>query len=402
MTTLDNPLSHQIETFNQSLAFVNSFSAKHQEEKQKLPYHINILDLIWANENAHSRIFSELLKQKSNGKFEILDSFTEYLNKLSERFPRHFDSPKIRTEKNNIDIQIVGKDSVFIIENKIHDAGDQPNQLARYINLVSNTVGKNKDIFILYLTKDGTKEPNPYTWLLNGENYLDIYENNFLKINFRYDILPWLKTQVLPNVRLKDVFLKSTVEQYIDYLEGFFNQRTIHKNMNEELKKHISESLGLGESLEDNITRLEEKSKEIDVLKNQIIDQIQDVQHDLFQSWYNKLKSDFTSSQLLSPDEFLKETTVKEVGLIFSFLNVKFVVSLQMNKNEGLYFGVRRHSVEIEAAESIKKLCKDLNLSKQSTDWWYSWQYTDYQNAYSELSSLIKQIESYIAENSKK
>jgi hypothetical protein len=41
----------------QSLAFVSEFMKIHKKTEAKLPYHINVIDELHANENAHSRIF---------------------------------------------------------------------------------------------------------------------------------------------------------------------------------------------------------------------------------------------------------------------------------------------------------------------------------------------------------
>jgi len=393
-------MNPEIENFNQTLAFVDSVAAKHQEEKKKLPYHINILDLIWANENAHSRIFTELLKQKSNGKYEILDSFTEYLNGINRNFPKSILASKITAEKQRIDILISGRDSVFIIENKVHDATDQPAQLARYINQVISNEGAKKSLFVIYLTKDGTKKPSQGTWVLNGEDYFKSYETRFLEINFRYDILPWLKTHVLPNVKLKDVFLKSTIEQYIDYLEGMFNQRTIHKKMNEELKKHIGETIGLGQSLEENIRILESKSRELDQVKNQVISMVNSTKKAMWPLWYNQLEKDFNHLELL-PKSFLNENTkFTKVGVKLKHKEFEFAISLESDGNS-LYYGLGRHSSSTTMLEPIKALAQNLlkGYRDDNQNWWYARKNTNYQDAYTELSSLIKLTESYINEH---
>lgn len=392
----DNTLSEQ-ENFNKTLDFVNTISVKYQEENKKLPYHINILDLIWANENAHSRIFSELLKQKSNGQFEILNSFTEYIQSINKNFPKGIISPKITAEKQRIDILISGKNAVFIIENKVHDAVDQSAQLARYINQIRSKEGDEKALFVVYLTKDGTKKPNPSTWILNDVDYFKTYENNFLEINFKYDILPWLKTQVLPNVKLKDVFLKSTIEQYIDYLEGLFNQRAIHKNMNEELKNHISLRIGLGNSLEKNIEILERKSTELDQAKNQITSLIESTQKSMWSNWYDQLATDFNHLEML-PKSFLNENSkFTKVGVKLFHKGFPFAVSIESD-TYSLYFGLGRHSSSKELLEPIKSLAKIALKGYQDDNkfWWYGWKFTSYSQGYSELKSLILLIESYI------
>lgn len=46
----------------------------------------------------------------------------------------------------------------------------------------------------------------------------------------------WLEEIVLPNIKIKDTYLISAIQQYIDHLKGLFQQRLIDKNMNENLE----------------------------------------------------------------------------------------------------------------------------------------------------------------------
>jgi len=66
----------------------------------------------------------------------------------------------------------------------------------------------------------------------------------FVESNYCYDILPWLKEDVLPNCKLKDDNLVSALKQYIDHLEGMFDQRNSNV-MEENLKNWLKEKLGL-------------------------------------------------------------------------------------------------------------------------------------------------------------
>ena len=47
----------------------------YESEYRKLPYQVNILDEIHANENAHTRILLSLLRYEDNHDFPILKSF---------------------------------------------------------------------------------------------------------------------------------------------------------------------------------------------------------------------------------------------------------------------------------------------------------------------------------------
>lgn len=54
---------------------------KYQEENEKLPYYINIIDEIRANENGHTRLLVKLFNYKDkNGIRIIIKSFLNFFN----------------------------------------------------------------------------------------------------------------------------------------------------------------------------------------------------------------------------------------------------------------------------------------------------------------------------------
>lgn len=79
-----------------------------------------------------------------------------------------------------------------LLDNKINWATDQELQLARYFNTVKQHGIQKRNIFVIYLTLDGSKKvssnslPNSLRDELNNGN-------RFIKMNYRDDILPWLK-----------------------------------------------------------------------------------------------------------------------------------------------------------------------------------------------------------------
>jgi hypothetical protein len=214
--------------------FENGFSKIYEKWEKKLPYHINLIDLLHANENAHSRILGKLLQQKSSsGEFEILTSFIQYLTKKNKG--KTFNNikiirPEITVEIERVDIWIRDFTTKYalIIENKVHWAGDQEEQLCRYVDKTINHGFKKENIYVLYLPPTDNKDPDERTW----GPYKDEFQDRYLKITFRDEILPWLKHEVLPKIKNKDTFLRSALEQYIDHLEGMFNLRLIEKDMN--------------------------------------------------------------------------------------------------------------------------------------------------------------------------
>ena len=263
-----------IETYN--LLFDISKNVKKEREIQllQLPYHINVIDELHINENAHSRILTKLLQFKNtNGQYEILTSFIDYIKKEKKSSPEFerikIDSPVITQEKERIDLWVRDYASKYaiIFENKIYDAADQEAQLYRYIEKTRICGFLDPNIFILYLTKFGDKEPSDQTWGGEKENY----QSRYLVLSFRDDVLVWLKNIVIPNIRQKDVYLLNAVSQYVDYLEGLFSLRKINKSLNMDLQKIISERLGLYScGNKEALNKIEETIKDFQEVLNQL------------------------------------------------------------------------------------------------------------------------------------
>lgn len=228
---------------------------KLQKLKSKLPYHINLIDELHADENAHTRILIKLLKYKEENNYPILNSFLGLLSSYCSEIPDFIKYPEIKFGKDYIDGSIKGFDSYgnkfgIIIENKIHWAKDQNQQIERYIESFKNDIPV-KNIYVVYLTSNGFKKVDNSSLTSKAKFDLDVTDDDngrFIPINYRDDILPWLKEIVLPNCKIKEEYLLSAVQQYIDHLEGLLSLRKIDKENNSIMETSIIEKLGLKES----------------------------------------------------------------------------------------------------------------------------------------------------------
>lgn len=235
-----------MDQYNELLNFIDKFSRQYEAEKLRMPYHINLIDELHINENGHSRILFRLLSfVNEKGEYEIFQSLLNYIIWRNGKDDCGFSNitiknPRITQEEERIDLWVRDTGYAIIFENKIYNAADQDAQLFRYIEKTNKQSYKKHDIYIIYLSSDG-KEPDHQTW---GE-YENEFTNRYVNLSFKNDILPWLKGSVLPSVRLKDCFLQSAIQQYIDYLEGLFLLRTIQKSMNMNLEKTIKNHLDL-------------------------------------------------------------------------------------------------------------------------------------------------------------
>lgn len=191
-------------------------------------YNANIITELHANENAHSRILRMLL-QYDNGKKEypILRKFLEIPNLKKVFGNTDFKSPIFRNEQERIDVLIEEPPSfAIIIENKIKGAPDQERQLERYIESVNGHDVPYDNIYAIYLTDSGGKEVSKHSFTDDAKECLGYKDENdmgrFVPMNYRYDILPWLEKEVLPNCIEKEELLISALKQYIDYLKCMF------------------------------------------------------------------------------------------------------------------------------------------------------------------------------------
>lgn len=212
---------------------------------EKLPYHLNIIEELHSNENAHSRILAKLLQYKNHHGFVIYESFLNFIVSRNQDKDFHkitIHNPCITQEEERIDVWIRDeKNYAIIIENKIYEAGDQNEQIKRYIEITKKYGFDDNSIFVLYMPSF-RRETSNQTW----GKYKEAFTNRFAVVSFNEDILEWLKNYVLPNVTIKEVYLRSAIEQYIDFLEGYSSRR--EQTQKEELLSLILNKIGLEQS----------------------------------------------------------------------------------------------------------------------------------------------------------
>jgi len=389
--------------------FINRFKEIYDKEKDCLPYHINLIDELHADENAHSRIFAKLLRFKENDKFPFLEKF---LNDVCG-FKLTVEKPKVKKVDScrRIDIPIFDDNYVVLIENKVTDkAPDQNNpnggQLSRYIETIEKNYGRNlKDIFVVYTPKY-SREPSDDCWI-NKENvsYKNDFSQRFCSLSYRDIIYPWLKNDILPFIDEKNVYLRSAFEQYVDYLEGMFSLRTIDEEMNMKLQEFIKNELGLEDDKpEDAVESLSEKETEL----NNAITQVQQLKSKYqkqivlryFKKWEEFLKTDFPSFKIVG-DKFELDKNCINVGVEFCLNNENYVAIIECNdcNNPNIYYGIGRHFVSPSKYETPGILQEILDENKliDPEDFWYGWKWSTLGDVYMNLKRLIEEIENKIA-----
>lgn len=253
------------------LELVNYYSGIKRQLEAKQPYHLNVLDELYINENGHSRILAKLLQYKSeNQQYDMLESIIDFISRETrmESFGSiKVNQPEITQEKERIDLWVRDKDYAIIFENKIYNAADQDAQLSRYIEKTKGYGYQENQIYVVYLSQNGEK-PDKQSW----GSYEKAFQSRSVNLSFREHIQRWLKEQVLPNIRIKEAVLRSAIEQYIDYLDGLFDLRTQNDTINMELESVIIEKLNLNqfENDFDKVKVLQGKIEEVNELYNQL------------------------------------------------------------------------------------------------------------------------------------
>lgn len=407
----------EINRYKELLNFLPKFKEKYEEEKAKLPYHINILDEIWANENAHSRILARILEYRENGKSIFLESFLKNIG-FTEIPIDNLVVQKVDSW-GGIDIPICDKKHFIIIENKINWAKEQNQkekgggQLARYINQTIQKGFEEKNIFVIY-TPEQQNEPSDEIWDLYNEEYkyLHSYKKDFQKrykcASYKEYIYKWLKDSVLPQIKVKDTFLHSALLQYIDYLDGRFGFRTVEKQMNMELEKLIKDEFRIDETdLENSLKILTEKQNLLSNLNDKVIDLRNSYEIslkkekyiELFSQWKNKLKDDFPSLRdKILGDMFVINKDIINLGVKFEINGDNYAIVIECNDvmNDNLYVGIGRQfqsNTKHNKSEELDKVLNENELDKtEPDDFFYGWKYTHNIDNYEKLKQLIENI----------
>jgi len=175
----------------------------------------------------HSRFIAFLLN--TDGSHEQNDLFlkkfleqtkVDFITKNVKVFPNEYD----KSEKDNIDIFILGKKRAIIIENKIW-AGDSNHedhgQLEGYFEKVRDDYNiPSQNIIVYYLTLDGHRPSNESCGKYKGTG-----EMNLHLISYGVEIIQWLK-ESLEEIDKKHKKLKDAIVQYIKLLEKMTHNRT--------------------------------------------------------------------------------------------------------------------------------------------------------------------------------
>ena len=312
--------------------FLKKFQELKKNNEQKRPYSINIIDELHANENAHSRILMRFLSFSSFGRKPIFENFVSLLNeKLNDSVKiKDFSDPKFEGQFNYIDIYVYERDrQSVIIENKIDWAIDQDKQIERYVKASKNAGIPNNKIYLVYLTDDGRKKAADYSLTKTAKELLGMNNNvgengsdgRYIELNYRYDILPFLKEMLAYLDFSKEVYLKAALVQYIDYLEGRYGIRTREKDYFDSIINELKEILKIKDSDIEKTSQKENVYNNINNFKTTLIDTMRKKRIDDKDSCFLEELESYLNAlgNAIYPEEMRPRIIAKDV--LFSFAN---------------------------------------------------------------------------------
>ncbi len=372
--------------------------------KASMPYHINLIDELYINENGHSRILTKLLQYRnSKGDYEILQSFIDFAvsKNTCDGWDIQIKKPIITQEKDRIDLWVRDEDYALIFENKVYNATDQDAQLYRYIKKTKENgykEYKEEQIYLFYLPQY-QHTPDDRTW--GNADTKERFKSRFAILSFRDYILPWLKNEILPNIRQRDHQLLHAVAQYVDYLNGLFNLRETDKPLNMELQSIIATQLGLDTNaspkekineLDKALTDLNELQSQMQVMRNLAYQELQ-------KQYVEKWKGEYACP---SSFEFCKYTeNADSIGFGVKFTYDGKETHIFIGYNGRLYCQIEYNCELSNEERNIENssLLPIVRPKLSEENWWCIWRYfnaMDFDGVYACFKEVIEIVDAHL------
>ncbi len=354
------------------------------DEKTKMPFHLNLLDTALEGrmrETAHSRFLWQLLRLK-----RILESFTDRffpgIFSINEKYTLHI------PDKYRIDISLQTETDFFIFENKVNDAEEQCGQIFRYVNHALKKGYRTDHIHVLYLTSATHDAPSVYSLTKDGQGKETIPDS--IKINvvsYKEDIVRWLE-DIYSQISVDEIYLKTSIFQYLDYLKEKFNISNRYSYMNNKIQSLIKEKLFTEDmnSLQ-RLNALSDTKKQLDQLKSYLEKLEAKQEAHRFQEWFDQLVCEYPIEEF----EWIRDNPY-DIHIDFVYHGYK--MSACLTKDGGLCWGIRCHKWPIPQKwiDSVHSSVQLFLPRAQSADWWPAWDNTSYENGLERFITLIKWV----------
>lgn len=374
--------------------------------KGKAKYHFNALLNADPDEPKVSKILAGFFLQKTNGEYRILKDFVN--RNWGSSLSSMIKNPIIITEevvKNDkrIDILIYEKDKYAIVmENKIWEASDQPNQLANYIEaMMGGSYNFNEEqIYVAYLPKIKEHLPSPNTWKREGtgDSYKEEFKDRFKLIDFKEKILPWLESSKEIQKITDNPYFENSRFLFIDFLRRKLDIDNIDNMAQKEIEKQLREYFGTGDNAiadADKLVQMINKLPKIDI--NEVVKHLAKIRKEktkmAMQEWLIYLQRDYPESFFdgSTKAHMAVGTTVPYMG-IPAFFSV-FIWNYQYNEANSVAIALTDEGTPYR--KDIEPKVRDLVRGKKGFlkgHGWLYYKFVSYEQAYPLLQELVREL----------
>lgn len=374
--------------------------------KGKVKYHFNALLNVDPDEPKVSKILAGFFLQKTNGDYRILKDFVNryWGSSLSSMIK----SPIIITEevvKNDrrIDILVYEKDKYAIVmENKIWDASDQPNQLANYIEaMMGGSYNFNEDqIYIAYLPKIKEHLPSPNSWKREGtdESFEEEFKDRFKLIDFKEEILPWLESSKEIQKIIDNQYFEKSRFLFIDFLRRKLDIDNIDNMAQKEIEKQLRDYFSASDNdiaEADKLVQLIDNLPKIDI--KEVVKYLAKIRKEktklAMQEWLTYLQRDYPSNYFDdSTKGHMAIGTTVSYRSISKFFSV-FIWNYHYNEANSVVIVLTDEGAPYR--EEIEPKVKNLVRGKKGFikgNAWLYYKFVSFEQAYPLLQELVREL----------
>ena len=364
-----------------------------KEVEENRPYHFNALLNSSPLEPNVSSIFAGFLRQKTNGRYSVLESFIKFC--FGDIFTSSIEKPIIETETEvkdlkRIDILIYEKGKyAIVIENKIWDATEQPNQLVNYIKGVKEPKFGFTDnqIYVIYMPSTDEHKPTNASW---GKSYQQAFESRFRNISFRDSVIGWLESEDIQTV--DEEYFSHSRFLFIDFLKRVFRLTKTDNMENQKIDKYISQELELRENdYGYNIAKLTAKFNEITECANQLERMRKEYCAKMLKEWSANLAKDFPNCKKYEVCVGKRMCT----GIVLPYKDIEDAIYINLEFIDrrvcyGATYMPTTHSIreEMQASDLIRPFWESKEFVK-GFDWLF-YKYINVEEGYGLLHQLIQ------------
>lgn len=377
-----------------------------EEERKKTPYRFNALIDADLSEPDVSGILAGLLMQKTKGDFRVLKSFAKRF--WGDSLAAKIVSPTIKTEEIvkgdfRIDILIYEKEKyAIVLENKIWDAPDQPNQLANYIDAMkSSEYGFNDNqIYLAFLPKTKNHKPSLNSWISreSGKSYKDDFKERFKLIDFTERILPWLELSKEVQGISDDQYFEYSRFLFIDYLRRKLELDKIDNMVQKEIEQKLREHLYTNDAIADadRLLQMINELPKIDI--NEVVKQLTKLRKEktimAMQEWVDMMHRDYPDCSI--HDDRRGAHMCVGVHIPYQDIPEFFTVFIwNFHNRDAISVGIELTKEGTPYRKEIEPKVGNLVRGKkgfQKGHEWLYYKFVSYEDAYPLLQELVRDL----------